>query len=104
MSPLVNPSGKVSQMRVLPARETGRGRSHRLGHLSARIGLPPFGPGDDDIHSPAAALAARPIRDGHFGTIALGHLGRVRLTPVAAPDQKRTLAAAALPRVIGGPV
>ena len=47
-----------------------------------------------------------PVRDARLGTVALRHLGRVGLDLMAAieaPDDQRTWAAAALPRVIGGP-
>ena len=45
-------------------------------------------PCDDHIDAPAPALAAHqprlPIRDGHLGTIALGHVGWVWLDPLPA--------------------
>ena len=45
-------------------------------------------PGDDKIDPPAAASATdqpvMPIRDGHLGTVALRHLGRIGLELVTA--------------------
>ncbi len=57
-------------------------------HPSNSCPLPPLGPCDVHIHSPAPALATdeprAPIQDGHIGAVALGHLDRIGLTPMAA--------------------
>jgi hypothetical protein len=48
-----------------------------------------------------------PVRDRHLGTVAQGHLGGGRLDLMGQSRHQtinRTLAAAALPKVIGGPL
>jgi hypothetical protein len=77
--------------------------------LLRQLDLAPFA-GNDEIDTTAAALAADEppvlVGDGHLGTVALGHLCRVGLDLAPALEAQtisRTCAAAALPKVIGGP-
>jgi hypothetical protein len=81
-------------------------------HAHATNGLSPLCPADNHIDTPAAASAAHkpgaPIKHRQGGTVALGQLGGVGLDLMAGQSRhqtmSRTWAAAALPRVIGGPV
>jgi hypothetical protein len=69
-----------------------------------------LGPGNHELDPPAAATGAGeasvPIRDGHVEAVPRRHLARVGLDLAAAVSRhttNQTLAADALPSVIGGP-
>jgi hypothetical protein len=74
--------------------------------------LSPVGPGHDHIGLPSAAFRTdkplAPIEDTGVGAVPSSHLGGIGLNLVAAilvpDDQPQTVAAAAFPSVIGGPV
>jgi hypothetical protein len=72
--------------------------------------LPPLSPAHHHINRPAAAAGTdeppAPIEDGRFDAAPSSHLGEVGLDlmpAILAQTINRTLAAAALPSVIGGP-